>query len=454
MNEVVDAIWEKVVGGLDWLKQVVFGEFEDHRDISAVIADMLVSFVPGVVIVTSARDLTAVILRLAKRPERREHVEEWMLLIACAIPLVLPILAAAAGAVAMGVGAIVGGIAGSEAGAVLRAVCLLLIKRGAYVLAEIVGFLRRFIKGDILKVLRDIRFAQYADALVKYIGDFIGKLAGIIQRVRAELMKVDAFHWLADVLRKLDELEKAFYAVQSSAVKAIPKALVELDIRLQQLLSEARPHNPKPAIAGVPAGTPAVIPAKPERVPAMQNNPLGRPEGTSTPAVPPTTGQRPNVHPETPRELSARQVSGAEAVAESQAAYGRANEAQTELGKTYEKKTTASDDSKTLSGWKNDKPRGFAHASAEDVRATSNEIGHELKPHVFDRDFPGQYNASHAEKQLSITSPNDPIGVSRPMCADCRSYFSKLAQNRGVEQVVTDPDGTRIFKPDGQVVGP
>lgn len=302
MNDVLDEIWNRVVGGLDWLKQVIFGEFEDNRDLSAVIADMLVSFVPGVVIVTSARDLTAVILRLAKRPERREQVEEWMLLIACAIPLVLPILAAAAGAAAAGVGAIVGGIAGSEAGAVLRAVCLLLIKKGAYVLAEVVGFLRRFIKGDILKVLRDIEFVKYSDAIAKYVGDFVGKLIDIIHKVRAELLKVNAFQWLADVLKKLDELERTFYAVQSSAVKAIPKALVELDIRLQQVLSEALPHNPRPAIAGVPAGMPQPVPAKPERVPAMPSNPLGRPEGTNLPGPPPKAKPEPNHHPENPRE--------------------------------------------------------------------------------------------------------------------------------------------------------
>lgn len=308
MNEVLDAIWDRVVGGLDWLKQVIFGEFVDNRDLSAIIADMLVSFVPGVIIVTSARDLTAVIVRLAKHPEKRDHVEEWMLLIACAVPLVLPILAAAAGAAAAGVGAIIGGIAGSEAGAVLRAVCLLLIKKGSAVLVEVVGFLRRFVKGDILKVLRDIRFAKYSDPLVKYIGEFIGKLIDVIQRLRAELLKIDAFHWLADVLKKLDDLERAFYAVQTSAVKAIPKALIELDARLTQMLSEALPHNPRPALAGVPAANSVPIPARPERVPAMPSNPLGRPEGTRAAPPSPHTGEGPNLHPENPREPKLREM--------------------------------------------------------------------------------------------------------------------------------------------------
>ena len=302
MNEILDAIWKRVVGGLDWLKQVVFGEFEDNRDMSAVIADMLVSFVPGVIIVTSARDLTAVTMRLAKYPEKREHVEEWMLLIACAVPLVLPVLAAAAGAAAAGVGAIIGGIAGSEAGAALRAVCLLLIKQGAHALVEIVGFLRRFIKGDILAVLRDMKFVKYSDALAKYIGQFIGKLIEIIGRVRAELLKLDAFNWLGGMLAKLEALERDFYGVQTSALKAIPKALVELDVRLQHALAEALPHEPRLAHAGVPAPHPTPVRAEPQRVPAMPGNPLGHPAGTHAPTRPPHAQPEPNLHPENPHE--------------------------------------------------------------------------------------------------------------------------------------------------------
>lgn len=302
MNEILDGVWKRVVGGLDWLKQVIFGEFDENRELSAIIADMLLSFVPGVIIVTSARDLTAVIVRLAKHPEKRDHVEEWMLLIACTIPLVLPVLAAAVGAAAAGVGAIVGGIAGSEAGAALRAVCLLLIRKGAYVLTELVGFLRRFIKGDIMKVLRDVKFVQYGDALVKYIGEFIGKLVTIINKLRAELLKLDYFHWLSQTLQKLEELERGFYGVQQSAIKAIPRALVELDARLQHMLSEALPHTPLPAPTGVPAGRPRPIRTNPERVPAMPGNPLGTPKGTKPPIRTEPAEPGPNVHPETPKE--------------------------------------------------------------------------------------------------------------------------------------------------------
>jgi Novel toxin 15 len=303
MNKILDEIWNRVVGGLDWLKQVIFGEFVDNRDMSAVIADMLVSFVPGVVIVTSARDLVAVIMRMVKHPEKRDQIEEWMLIVACAVPLVLPVLAAAAGAAAAGVGAIIGGIGGSEAGAALRAVCLLLIKKGAYALVEVVGFLRKFIKGDILVVLRDMKFVKYAEALAKYVSDFIGSIIGVIRKLRVELMKVNAFDWLAGMLHKLEELERGFYGVQTSAMNAIPRALAELDARLQHVLAEALPHNPRLAHAGVPAGPPHPVTPTPQRVPAMPSNPLGHPSGTHPPAHPSTPHPtEPNVHPENPRE--------------------------------------------------------------------------------------------------------------------------------------------------------
>jgi len=141
---------------------------------------------------------------------------------------------------------------------------------------------------------------------------------------------------------------------------------------------------------------------------------------------------------------------------ESQAAFDRATTAKAALPSTkeFKPKTVASDGEKTLSGWGENKPDGYARASAESVKAKSEEIGHELEPHPYDRDFEGQYHASHAEKQLSIVKPDDPIGVSKPMCSDCQNYFSKLAGATGKDQVVTDPDGTWIFYADGTVSSP
>ena len=170
--------WDTVVGGVNWLNSVFLGEFADNRPLSAVVADMLISFFPGVVIVTSARDAVAVIVRLACHPEKRDDLMEWVLLSACLIVIALPFAMAAAGTAALGAGAIVGGIAGSELGAALRAVMLLLIKEASK-LVELVRFLQKFIKGDVLKFLRAVKFAQYEKALLKAMSEITGKLLAI-----------------------------------------------------------------------------------------------------------------------------------------------------------------------------------------------------------------------------------------------------------------------------------
>jgi hypothetical protein len=261
-HSILEDAWSQVVGGMDWLKSVLFGEFADHRPLSAVVADMLVSFVPGVVIVTSARDAVAVLLRLANHPEKREELMEWVLLCACLIVIALPVAMAVAGAAAAGVGAAVGGIAGTELGAALRAVMLMLIKEASK-LVELVRFLQKFIKGDILKFLRAIKFAKYEKALVQALGKISGKLVEIAKSLRVHLESLKYFDAVKATIAKLAEWEKKFYNVQQDALRQIPKALAELDARLIKVLAEAAPKEAHTVAAGVQADkTVATTPAK------------------------------------------------------------------------------------------------------------------------------------------------------------------------------------------------
>ena len=79
------------------------------------------------------------------------------------------------------------------------------------------------------------------------------------------------------------------------------------------------------------------------------------------------------------------------------------------------------------------------------------EMGYQLRIDLFDRGVPGRYDASHAETQAYEVAPNQPIGVSKVMCPNCRSYFRYLAQYVKKLQVVSDPDVTRVFFSDGRV---
>ena len=242
--------WDAVVGGANWLSSVLLGEFADNRPLSAVIADMLVSFVPGVVIVTSARDAVAVIVRLACHPEKRDDLMEWVLLSACLIVIALPIAMAAAGAAAVGVGAVVGGIAGSELGAALRAVMLLLIKEASK-LVELVRFLQKFIKGDVLRFLHSVKFAQYEKALLTVMNQITGKLVEIVRALRKHLEGLRYFDTVKTTIARLTEWEGRFYKVQQDALKQMPRALAELDARLAKVLAQTAPKEAHTIAAGV-----------------------------------------------------------------------------------------------------------------------------------------------------------------------------------------------------------
>ncbi|GGC12538.1 hypothetical protein [Pseudoduganella buxea] len=261
-QNVLEDAWGKVVGSMDWLQAVFFGEFADNRPLSAVIADMLVSFIPGVVIVTSARDAVAVILRLANHPEKRKELMEWVLLCACLIVIALPVAMAAGGAAAAGVGAIVGGIAGSELGAALRAVMLLLIKE-ATKLVELVHFLQKFIKGDILKFLRAVSFAKYQKPLLQALNKLTGKLIDIVKSLRLHLEGLRYFDSVKATIARLADWEKKFYDLQREALEQVPKALVELDSRLAKVLSQTAPKEAHTVAAGVQANkNTAALPGK------------------------------------------------------------------------------------------------------------------------------------------------------------------------------------------------
>ncbi|GAA0767454.1 hypothetical protein LRH25_04650 [Ideonella azotifigens] len=293
---LIDDAWSSVVGGFDWLKSVLLGEFSDHRSLSAMVADMLVSFVPGVVIVTSARDAVAVVLRLAQHPEKREEVMEWVMLSACLITLALPLVMAASGAVAAGVGAVVTGIAGSELGAALRAVMLLLIKEAAK-LEELIQFLRKFMSGDIFKFLRAVKFAQYEEALVKALAKIMGKLLAIVQNMRAVLMKLPAFEYVTQAIAKLSAWEQKFYGVQQSAIQQLPKALTELQVRLDRALAQTLPKEAHTAASGVKAEKPTLVKPEPQRVADVPGRPLRNETPQSKPAAAPALRPKPKPKP-------------------------------------------------------------------------------------------------------------------------------------------------------------
>ena len=147
---------------------------------------------------------------------------------------------------------------------------------------------------------------------------------------------------------------------------------------------------------------------------------------------------------ENPLDLPENQVSmeSAEAVSDSlPEPRGGKTTARVEGGEIFEKQWA---DSPGFEG----KP-----ATTEQVLSEGVEAGVEHDPHVFDpKNVEGGYESSHAERQAAVNYPDEPIGVSRDMCAGCQRWFQARAMSRGVPQFVADPSGGRVFMPDGRII--
>ncbi len=128
-----------------------------------------------------------------------------------------------------------------------------------------------------------------------------------------------------------------------------------------------------------------------------------------------------------------------------------AQDIQRSLDNPLSKKTIAGVErgERTISGWK--QQPGYIQAT-DLVMARCEEIGYSLRSAgPLDKGVQGRYNASHAEKQISVIHPDQPIGVSSEMCLDCQEYFKALVRHTGNIQVIADPKTVRIFRLDGSV---
>ena len=234
----VDKVWDGAGETWQWLRGVIMGEWQDNRDLSQIVTDALVGFVPGLGSIITLRDLLAVITRLAKYPEKREQVEEWILLIAMLLPLIITVL----GAAVAGVGALVG----AELGGFLRAVALLVVKKGGVAFKVMVEFFQAHGYGDVVKALKQVKFGAYKDALLKGMGEQIDKLIDLVRGFQHKLEALSpqslpswmpgreaAVHGIEHCKIFISQLE----ALRKKALEMIPKALIEMDQRLGALLA-------------------------------------------------------------------------------------------------------------------------------------------------------------------------------------------------------------------------
>ncbi|VWC92780.1 Rhs family protein [Burkholderia lata] len=133
--------------------------------------------------------------------------------------------------------------------------------------------------------------------------------------------------------------------------------------------------------------------------------------------------------------------------------------------KSFSVKTVASNGTMIASGYKIKEklPDGFLprernrHIHADEMLNHANDglIRYDLQPGLDNNSPTGSAAITHAEKTLGrhheVTRNDDPIGVSRAQCGDCRKWYREQAMKTGKEHVVADPSHTRIYNPDGSV---
>lgn len=238
ISAFADKIWNGVDEGYEWIRGVIFGEWQDNRSTSQVVTDALVGFVPGLGSIVTLRDLIAVIFRLAKHPEKREDVSEWILLIAMLLPLIITVL----GLAAAGIGALVG----EEVGGFFRAVALFLVKEGGVALKTLLDFLHAHGYGAASEALRKVKFAAYQSQVAKELANQIAKLKRLLTQLGTKVSSLHPENWpswmpgqsaLLAAPDKIKAWTEALTALGQKAHDMIPKALIEMDKRLGALLA-------------------------------------------------------------------------------------------------------------------------------------------------------------------------------------------------------------------------
>jgi len=134
---------------------------------------------------------------------------------------------------------------------------------------------------------------------------------------------------------------------------------------------------------------------------------------------------------------------------------GSAQSLYDQLPKRLQTKTVATDgETDTISGYGTYLPDGYKFVDPAKVAQRADEIGHELRAAgAMDQGVPGQYSASHAEKQVIVNNPGAAqVDVSRPMCTDCQAFYKAEAAAQNRPLIVSDPNATRIFLPNGNVL--
>ncbi|HKP98477.1 MAG TPA: hypothetical protein VJ385_22290 [Fibrobacteria bacterium] len=209
---------------VDWIWGTVKGGFNEKQTVSQILVDAVIGMIPLVGDVTAVRDLLAILLGMARDPEKRESKLEWLGLVVLLFAL-LPVV----GGAIKGVGKLLlkGGRGAAEASTSLR---------------DIVAVLNRLGLGDAPAWFKALN-------LESRLGDVLGRWRELMHRLEMVLDAVGTeFKGTLPegMLRSLSELKGKIQALARKGEEMIPNAVKELDERLkaaQRQLYEGEWHD-------------------------------------------------------------------------------------------------------------------------------------------------------------------------------------------------------------------
>lgn len=269
LDEIILAHSSAIDGAQDWVKQFIYGEFndaDDEKDVSVIATEMITGFLPGTTLVYSARDAVAVAMRMIKHPQKQDDLREWMLLVVYLLPFGIVATTTATGAaggagVGAGVGAAgagvgaapgaaVGGAVGGAGGAIVGSALANLVKCTALFLvkkepslAKIVNKLDQIVYGNVLNTLKKIKYSDYGQEITSKIVKLGNKLLSLTRQVKTLLeyaAKVNFMGagWAKDIYKRMEMFEKALVSLIQKSASKVKQVLQEFDKQMQDLLKQ------------------------------------------------------------------------------------------------------------------------------------------------------------------------------------------------------------------------
>lgn len=269
LDEIILAHSSAIDGAQDWVKQFIYGEFndaDDEKDVSVIATEMITGFLPGTTLVYSARDAVAVAMRMIKHPQKQDDLREWMLLVVYLLPFGIVATTTATGAaggagVGAGVGAAgagvgaapgaaVGGAVGGAGGAIVGSALANLVKCTALFLvkkepslAKIVNKLDQIVYGNVLNTLKKIKYSDYGQEITSKIVNLGNKLLSLTRQVKTLLeyaAKVNFMGagWAKDIYKRMEMFEKALVSLIQKSASKVKQVLQEFDKQMQDLLKQ------------------------------------------------------------------------------------------------------------------------------------------------------------------------------------------------------------------------